>query len=176
MLSVFRSETTEETIRTGALRQLATMLDDPGLHSAFLADQGLDSICEKLKEMVRKEVTVLTEDTKPVLSSCVMILKLLLRRDSRARERLSRDYELLTSLLRAADLCRLSIASLAEVAVVLALLVFDDILQVYVRPREPADGQKRLEINVCEVLELSLPASVVSRYQVSLHQNTATTS
>ena len=163
MLSVFRSTSTEESIRIGALRQLATMLDDPGLHFVFLENGGLDSICRKLKEMVRPDVTVLTDDVKPALASCVVIMKLLLRRDESARERVSRDFDLLIALLRAADLSRLSVASLAEVVVVIALLVFHDVLKIYTRPK---DNSSTNEAKKNEVVELSLPASVLTRFQV----------
>ena len=161
MLSVFRSTSTEESIRIGALRQLATMLDDPGLHLVFLESGGLDSVCQKLKEMVQPNVSVLTDDAKPALASCIMIMKLLLRRDKSSREILSHDFDLLIALLRAADLSRLSIASLTEVSVVIALLIFHDVLKIYTRPRDSkADTLKG------EVVELSLPATILTRYQV----------
>ena len=166
MLSVFRSTSTETSIRVGALRQLATMLDDPELHHPFLDNGGLESVCEKLKDIVRPEVTVLTDDAKPVLSSCITILKLLLRRDSKARERLSRDFDILIALLRAADLSRLMLASLAEVSVVIGLLVYHEVLKMC--PRQKEDNSKMNEASPCEVLELSLPATVLARYQVKI--------
>ena len=163
MLSVFRSTSTEDSIRVGALRQLATMLDDPGLHDAFLNDGGLESICEKFLDLVRNDVTVLTGDVKPSLASCIMIIKLLVRRDSVVRERMSRDLHIMTALLKAADLCRLSIASLNEISVVIALLVFHDVIKVYVRVKEDV---KVPDAGKNEVTELSLPAATLTRYQV----------
>ncbi|CAK8690926.1 unnamed protein product [Clavelina lepadiformis] len=163
MLSVFRSTSTEASVRIGALRQLATMLDDPGLHKTFLANLGLESVIDKLKEMVQDELSVLTDDSKPALSACIMILKLILRTDMISREKLSHDRTLLIALLRAADLCRLSVASSIEVAVVIALLVFHELLRDCKRPL-PDDA--KVGGSKCETVELSLPASVVTRYQI----------
>lgn len=165
MLSVFRSTSTEESIRVGALRQLATMLDDPGLHEAFLNDSGLESVCEKLLELARNDTTVLTDDVKPALSSCIMIIKLVIRRDSVARERMSRDFQLISALVKAADLCRLSVASLTEISVVIALLVFHDVIKIYVRVK---DDETTNDAVKPDVTELSLPAAVLTRYQVSI--------
>lgn len=162
MLSVFRSATTENSVRMGALRQLATMLDDPALHSAFLGDGGLDSITDKLKELASTEVPVLTEDSKLAVGACVLAMKLLLRRDAVARARLSRDRELLLVLLRTASLCRLSLAALSEVAVVIGLLVFHECLREHSRPSTASEQSGK----VGDAKEMSLPATVVARYQV----------
>jgi len=162
MLSVFRSTTTDFAVRMGALRQLATMLDDPALHRAFLAAHGLESVTDKLKELAGGDVAVLTDDAKISVAACISIMKLMLRRDSVSRGRLSRDRDVLLTLLRAASLCRLSIAALADVAVVIALVVLHDVL----RERERPASENVPAVN--ETLELSLPASVVARYQVPL--------
>uniref|UniRef100_H2YGD6 Rotatin N-terminal domain-containing protein n=1 Tax=Ciona savignyi TaxID=51511 RepID=H2YGD6_CIOSA len=158
MLSVFRSLTAEASVRIGALRQLATMLDDANLHRVFLKHKGLDSVCEKLKSISADDVTILTDDVKPVVSACITIMKVIMRSDAVSRERLSHDRDLLLRLLHLANLTRLSVAAMSDVCVVIALLVFHDVLRDHVRPES---GNTK-----CEFTELSLPAAVVARYQI----------
>nr|CAB3265825.1 rotatin-like [Phallusia mammillata] len=166
MLSVFRSTTTETSVRLGALRQLATMLEDPSLHKAFLANKGLDSITDKLKELAANTVPVLTEDSKLAVAACVLALKLLLRRDPVARGRLSCDRALLLVLLRTASLCRLSLALLTEVTVVIGLLVFHECLRGYTRSTDKQHSSGGDMNKSAETQELSMPAAVVTRYQI----------
>lgn len=167
MLGIFRSRSLEQSVRRSALQQVSVMLSDPSLHEIFLSSDGIDTVKQHLVTLVADN-SVLTDTERTSTNASVSIIRSISIWNCDVRQALQLDQTVLLTLLRASDLCRLSVTSSALISSTLGLLLFHDVLLMKDPP--PVENEDEEEDVPCDEnddnKELSLPAGIVTRYQV----------
>nr|XP_039269179.1 rotatin-like [Styela clava] len=153
MLSIFRSRSVDWPVRRSALQQLSVVLTNRDVHDIFLKSDGLVTIKSHLLELVTDN-SILTEVEKSEADACVSILKSISRWNPDVRHALSNETTTILALLRMTDLCRLSSVSVSQVASLITLLLFHDVIK-----KHECDNKETSE-------DISLPAGVMSYYQI----------
>lgn len=151
ILKVLVSEEDANT-KTRSIYQLISLIEDEDLLKVFISNDGFELILSQLHQLASDRHSVVVD--KSLLAVCLSVIKITLRRNSVLRSRQANNKQLVLDLIRSAYICRLT-TSRDEISIIISLLIFDDVLRVFVHPTD--EGSNR---------ELSLPSVIFSCYQV----------
>lgn len=126
VFEIVTSLSVDPAIKKSAIDQLAIILQDPGLHSAFKKDGGFEKILEHIQLGVLRHGDSNTNNYVQYLPGCVAVLRSLLHHDHGLRHKLAHDSEIYTTLVRVALLCSRDERTCYEVSHALTLLLFDE--------------------------------------------------
>ncbi|NXS55329.1 RTTN protein, partial [Brachypteracias leptosomus] len=165
--SIFKAETVEKlydiltsdavdlVLRKSAAEQLAIILEDIKMHSIVKKLGVIEKIVAYLKECVHVDGKLMESLVLP----CLTLLRKLVCADPAVRLSLAQQSSLLLLLFRVSLLLQTDRAVLTETAVLLCLLLFDEVA----RTETWADG---ITINDTGPPAFSLPVAVVRRYHI----------
>ncbi|XP_060080267.1 rotatin-like [Ylistrum balloti] len=165
---IFKSMSVDPGVKKSAADQLAIILQDHNLHSAFKRDGGLESVLEHLKLAILRDQGPSKIDYLPYLNACVTILRYLIHHDYTLRHRLATDQEIYTCLIRAAFINQRDERTCYEAAHTLTLLLFDEVAKF-----DMGGGQNPVvTFSIPKVLKkrYRLPFRPVCHHEVSPHQ------
>ncbi|XP_042154909.1 rotatin isoform X1 [Oncorhynchus tshawytscha] len=154
LFSIFTSDTVDLTLRRSAAEQLAVVLQETAMHpvlkSLGVTDKVICFITESVNDH-RKSMDCLLEP-------CVCILRKLVYADPSLRHLLAEKTPLLITLLRASLLVKENKGDVSEAAVLMCLLLFDEIATVEVWSDNSSSD--------VALSPFSLPVSVIRRYSL----------
>ncbi|XP_069111957.1 rotatin-like isoform X2 [Argopecten irradians] len=165
---IFKSTSVDPGVKRSAADQLAIILQDHNLHSAFKRDGGLESVLEHLKLAILREQGPSKIDYLPYLNACVTILRYLIHHDYTLRHKLATDEEIYTCLIRAAFINQRDERTCYESAHTLTLLLFDEVAKF-----DMGGGQNPVvTFSIPKVLKkrYRLPFRPVCHHDISPHQ------
>ncbi|KAJ8413437.1 hypothetical protein AAFF_G00094330 [Aldrovandia affinis] len=154
LFNILTSETVDLVLRRSAAEQLAVVLQDRAMH-AVLKSLGL---METVKSFINDSVNRQMESTDCLLEPCISVLRKLVCADPSLRHTLAQQPAFLITLLRASLIVKESRGDVTEAAVLMSVLVFDEIARMDVWTYDS---------DACAVPpQFSLPVSVIRRYSL----------
>ncbi|XP_035382254.1 rotatin isoform X1 [Electrophorus electricus] len=162
---VLASDTVDLVLRRSAADQLIVVLQDTVMHAAVKA-QGLP---DKLISLITECVNGVAVNTVCLLEPSVAILRRLVYTDTSLRHNLGLDPTWLRTLLRASVRIQETAGDVTEAAVLMCLLLFDEVarVDVWTDKAEPDTGLCPFSLPVCVIRRYSLPMLVSSHHAVS---------
>lgn len=154
LYNILTSETVDVVLRRSAAEQLAVVLQDPSMH-AVLKALGLS---DKLISFISESVNNNAASMDCLLEPSVCMLRKLVFEDPSLRHSLAQQTSLLITLLRASLLIKENKGDVSEAAVLMSILLFDEIARMDVWT-DKAGSDTALS-------PFSLPASVIRRYNL----------
>uniref|UniRef100_A0A673VRX1 Rotatin n=1 Tax=Salmo trutta TaxID=8032 RepID=A0A673VRX1_SALTR len=154
LFSILTSDTVDLTLRRSAAEQLAVVLQETAMHPVLKSLGVTDKVICFITESVNDH----TKSMDCLLEPCVCILRKLVYADSSLRHLLAEKTPLLITLLRASLLVKENKGDVSEVAVLMCLLLFDEIATVEVWSDNSSSD--------VALSPFSLPVSVIRRYSL----------
>ncbi|KAL4234763.1 hypothetical protein ACF0H5_006405 [Mactra antiquata] len=163
---IFTSLSVDPSVKKSAVDQLAIILQDPALHSAFKKDGGLEKILEHLQLGVLKDGDSITNNYMQYISGCITVLRYLVHHDYALRHKLAQDPSMYYTLLRVALLHHHDDRTCYEVSHLLTLLLFDEQSRFYM------GGKNNTNFSVPNIIKLryKLPFRPSTHYTKSPNQ------
>ncbi|XP_067342147.1 rotatin isoform X3 [Channa argus] len=153
LFSILSSDNVDISLRRSAAEQLSVVLQNTAVHPV-LKNLGItDKVISFIMESVNSNKSL-----DCLLESCVCILRKLVYADPSLRHSLAQHNLLLLTLLRASLILKQNKSSGSEVAVLMSLLLFDEIASI-----EIWSGKSSTDVNLAS---FSLPLTVVRRYNL----------
>ncbi|XP_050395156.2 rotatin [Patella vulgata] len=122
---IFNGSSVDPTVKKSAAEQLAIMLHDTNLHTAFRETGGLEVILDILRKGVYKTTDAQT-GVPNYLPACISILRYILHHDYNLRHNLAHDPQIYYTLLRVALLYMNDDKTHYDISHILTLLLFDE--------------------------------------------------
>ncbi|KAL1006655.1 hypothetical protein UPYG_G00075000 [Umbra pygmaea] len=154
LFNILTSDTVDLTLRRSAADQLAVVLHETTMHSV-LKSLG---VTEKLIHFLTESVNGNVKSLDCLLEPCMCMLRKLVYADPSLRHRLAPNTTLLTTLLRASLLISQSKGDVSDAAVLMCLLLFDEIATVEMWSDKSSSAMVSSPF--------SLPVSVIRRYSL----------
>uniref|UniRef100_A0A3Q2CYI0 Rotatin n=1 Tax=Cyprinodon variegatus TaxID=28743 RepID=A0A3Q2CYI0_CYPVA len=154
LFCILSSDTVDLSIRRSAAEQLSVVLQDTAVHSV-LKNLG---IAEKVISFITDSVNG-NKSFDLLLEPCACILRKLVYADSSLRHSLAQNNLLLLTLLRASLLLKEIKGNGTETAVLMCLLLFDEIARIFLIRSEKSTKDASLSA-------FSLPVAAVRRYNI----------
>ncbi|KAK3610373.1 hypothetical protein CHS0354_008649 [Potamilus streckersoni] len=124
---IFTSLSVDPGVKKSAVDQLAIILQDPTLHTAFRRDGGLEKIMEHIQLGILKDGDSTTNNYVSYLPACVTILRHLIHHDYSQRHKFAHDSKIYYTLLRVALLNSKDQRTCYEISHIFMLLLFDEL-------------------------------------------------
>ncbi|XP_068613541.1 rotatin-like [Brachionichthys hirsutus] len=153
LFDILSSDAVDISMRRSAAEQLAVLLQDTTMHPVLKSLGITDKVISSIKESVNGNKSL-----DCLLEPCVCILRKLVYADPSLRHSLAQHSLLLLLLLRASLMLKDSSSNGSEDAVLMTLLLFDEIASVEMWSDKPNTG--------VSLSPFSLPLSVVRRYNI----------
>ncbi|KAL3860206.1 hypothetical protein ACJMK2_010362 [Sinanodonta woodiana] len=161
---IFTSLSVDPGVKKSAVDQLAIILQDPTLHTAFRRDGGLEKIMEHIQLGIQKDGDSTTNNYVPYLPACITILRHLIHHDYSQRHKFAHDSKIYYTLLRVALLNSKDQRTCYEISHIFMLLLFDELAKF-----DKGGGNHSTPFSV--------PAVLKKRYRLpfrpSFHQETS---
>uniref|UniRef100_A0A672JFT4 Rotatin n=1 Tax=Salarias fasciatus TaxID=181472 RepID=A0A672JFT4_SALFA len=125
LFSILRSHTVDISLRRSAAEQLSVVLQDTTMHPVLKSLGITDEVIAFIMESVNGD-----KSSDCLLEPCACILRKLVYADPSLRRRLARHNLLLLTLLRASLILKENKSNGSEIAVLMSLLLFDEIWKV----------------------------------------------
>ncbi|KAM6318714.1 LOW QUALITY PROTEIN: rotatin [Aegotheles albertisi] len=155
LYDILTSEAVDLVLRKSAAEQLAIILEDTKMHGIVKKLGVIERILAYLNECIHVDGKLMESIVLP----CLTLLRKLVYADPVVRLSLAKQSSLLLSLLRVSMIFQDDCDILTETAVLLCLLLFDEVA----RTETWADGKT---INDTGLPAFSLPIAVVRRYRL----------
>ncbi|XP_069007751.1 rotatin [Embiotoca jacksoni] len=150
---ILYSDTVDISLRRSAAEQLSVVLQDTSMHPVLKNLGVADKVISFIMESVNGNKSL-----DCLLEPCVCILRKLVYADPSLRHSLAQRNLLLLTLLRASLILKENKGSGSEVAVLMSLLLFDEIASIEI-------WSNKSNTNVT-LTQFSLPLTVVRRYNI----------
>ncbi|KAL5022092.1 hypothetical protein ScPMuIL_001247 [Solemya velum] len=124
---IFSNVSVDPAVKKSAIDQLAIMLQDQSLHTAFRKEGGLEKVLEHVKSGISRKGDSLTNDDTVFLPACMSILRHLVHHDYTLRHRIAHDQALYYCIVRVALLHHKDERVCYEISHLLTLLLFDEV-------------------------------------------------
>uniref|UniRef100_A0A4W5JS60 Rotatin n=1 Tax=Hucho hucho TaxID=62062 RepID=A0A4W5JS60_9TELE len=154
LFSILTSDTVDLTLRRSAAEQLAVVLQETAMHPVLKSLGVTDKVICFITESVNDHM----KSMDCLLEPCVCILRKLVYADPSLRHLLAEKTPLLITLLRASLLVKENKGDVSEAAVLMCLLLFDEIATVEVWSDHSSSD--------VALSPFSLPVSVIRRYSL----------
>ncbi|XP_010170937.1 rotatin, partial [Antrostomus carolinensis] len=155
LFNILTSDAVDLVLRKSAAEQLAIILEDTKMHGIVKKLGVIESILACLNECIHVDGKLMESMVLP----CLTLLRKLVYADPVVRLSLAQQSSLLLLLFRVSLIFQHDCALLTETAVLLCLLLFDEVA----RTETWADG---LTVNDTGLPAFSLPVAVVRRYHL----------
>ncbi|XP_057680380.1 rotatin isoform X1 [Corythoichthys intestinalis] len=153
LYGMLSSDTTDMALRRSAAEQLSVVLHDSAMHPVLKTLGITDTIISFITDSVNGN-----KSSDCMLEPCVCILRKLVYADPSLRNSLAQRNLLLITLLRASLIMKANKNNWGEAAVLMSLLLFDEISSMAMWSDKSLDNGK--------LQTFSLPLSVVRRYNM----------
>ncbi|CAB1340859.1 unnamed protein product, partial [Coregonus sp. 'balchen'] len=154
LFSILTSDTVDLTLRRSAAEQLAVVLQETAMHPVLKSLGVADKVICLITESVNDHM----KSMDCLLEPCVCILRKLVYADPSLRHLLAEKTPLLITLLRTSLLVKENKGDVSEVAVLMCLLLFDEIATIEVWSDKSSSD--------VALSPFSLPVSVIRRYSL----------
>ncbi|CAN8184159.1 unnamed protein product [Coccothraustes coccothraustes] len=155
LYDILTSDAVDLVLRKSAAEQLVVILEDTKMHDILKKLGVIEKILAYLNECVHVDGKLMESIVVP----CLMLLRKIACADPAVRLSLAQQPSLVLLLLRVSLIFQSDRAVLTETAVLLCLLLFDEVA----RTKTWADG---IASNNTEVPAFSLPVAIVRRYHL----------
>ncbi|XP_026218879.1 rotatin isoform X2 [Anabas testudineus] len=153
LYSILSSDTVDMSLRRSAAEQMAVVLQNTAMHPV-LKNLGItDKVISFIMESVNSN-----KSFDCLLEPCVCILRKLVYADPSLRHSLAQRNPLLLALLRASLILKENNGSRSEIAVLMCLLLFDEIASIEMWSHIPNTA--------VTLASFSLPLTVIRRYNI----------
>ncbi|KAJ8303020.1 hypothetical protein KUTeg_019416 [Tegillarca granosa] len=127
VFEIFTSTSVDPSVKKSAVDQLAIILQDHNLHTAFKNEGGLEKIMDHIELGIQKQENTQANEYLQYLPACVTILRYLIHYDYTLRHKLAYETQIYINLLRVAFLHQKEQRVCYDVAHIFTLLLFDEV-------------------------------------------------